>query len=114
MKKLLIIAAVWMLSSCGGSGTKTGTTGTDSTGTSGGATMYYNGDIITMEGDQPQYVEAAVVKDGKIAFVGTKDEAMKAAGEGHTMVDLQGKTMIPGFFDGPCTFCSFWPTGSWG
>ena len=65
----------------------------------GGAVMYFNGDIITMEGDQPQYAEAVVVKDGKIAFVGSKDEAMKAAGKGHQMVDLQGKTMLPGFID---------------
>jgi len=63
------------------------------------ATMYYNGDIITMEGDSANYAEAVVVKDGKISFVGSKDEAMKAAGDGHQMVDLQGKTMLPGFLD---------------
>ena len=61
--------------------------------------MYYNGDIITMEGDSANYAEAVVVKDGKISFVGGKEEAMKAAGEGHQMVDLQGKTMLPGFLD---------------
>ena len=65
----------------------------------GSATMYYNGDIITMEGDSANYAEAIVVKDGKIIFVGSKSEAMKAAGEGHQMVDLQGKTMLPGFLD---------------
>lgn len=61
--------------------------------------MYYGGDIITMEGDSAQYAEAVVVKDGNIVFVGSKDEAMKAAGEGHQMVDLQGKTLIPAFID---------------
>jgi hypothetical protein len=39
------------------------------------------------------------VKEGKILFVGAKDEAMKAAGAGHQMVDLQGKTLLPGFID---------------
>jgi predicted amidohydrolase YtcJ len=63
------------------------------------ATMYYKGDIITMEGDSANYAEAVVVKDGIITFVGGKEEAMKAAGEGHKMVDLQGKTMLPGFLD---------------
>lgn len=63
------------------------------------ATMYFGGDIITMEGDSAQYAEAVVVKDGNIVFVGTKDEAMKAAGEDHQMVDLQGKTLIPAFID---------------
>ena len=64
------------------------------------ATMYYGGDIITMEGDSATYAESIVVKDGKIIFVGGKDEAMKAAGDGHNMIDLQGKTMLPGFIDG--------------
>ncbi|MFY8110396.1 MAG: amidohydrolase [Flavobacterium sp.] len=66
---------------------------------SGAAVVYYNGDIITMEGKQPTYAEAVVVKDGKILFVGTEAEAMKQAGEGHTMVDLKGKTMLPAFLD---------------
>jgi predicted amidohydrolase YtcJ len=67
---------------------------------SASATLYYGGDIITMEGDSAQYAEAVVVKDGEILFVGSKDEAMKQAGEGHTMVDLEGKTLIPAFIDG--------------
>ncbi|MGL2993097.1 amidohydrolase [Flavobacterium sp. TSSA_36] len=71
------------------------------------ATVYYNGDILTMEGDQPQYVDALVVKDGKIAFVGSEDEAMKQAGAGHTMIDLAGKTLVPGFVDGHCHFAAF-------
>ena len=64
-----------------------------------GATVYYNGDIITMEGNTPTYTEALVVKDGKILFVGKSDEAMKQAGAGHTMIDLEGKTLLPGFLD---------------
>ena len=61
--------------------------------------IYYGGNIITMEGDSANYAEAVVVKDGKIVFVGSKDEAMKVAGDGHEMVDLKGKTMMPGFID---------------
>jgi len=64
------------------------------------AAVYYNGDILTMEGDTPAYVEALVVRDGKIQFVGPSAEAMKVAGRGHRMVDLQGKTLLPGFIDG--------------
>ena len=29
------------------------------------ATVYFNGDILTMEGDKPQYVEAIVVKESE-------------------------------------------------
>lgn len=64
------------------------------------STVYYGGDIITMEGDSARYAESVAVKDGKILFVGGKDEAMKAAGVGHQMVDLEGKTLVPGFIDG--------------
>lgn len=60
-----------------------------------------------MEGDSATYAESVVVKDGKIAFVGSKDKAMKAAGDNHTMVDLQGKTLVPGFFDGHSHFAGF-------
>ncbi|TAF74089.1 MAG: amidohydrolase [Flavobacterium sp.] len=73
-------------------------------GNSKTATVYYNGDIITMEGEKPTYAEAVVVKDGKILFVGEEDEAMKQAGEDHTMIDLEGKTLVPGFVDGHLHF----------
>lgn len=66
---------------------------------SGAAQVYYNGEIITMEGEQPQYAEAVVVKDEKILYVGTEEEAMKQAGSGHSMIDLEGKTMMPGFVE---------------
>lgn len=62
--------------------------------------VYFGGDIITMEGDSAGYAEALVVKDGKILFVGNKADAMEAAGTGHQMVDLQGKTLLPAFIDG--------------
>jgi hypothetical protein len=61
--------------------------------------VYFNGDIITMEGDAPQYVEALVARDGKIAFVGSKDAALEEAGDGAKMIDLGGKTLLPGFLD---------------
>jgi predicted amidohydrolase YtcJ len=63
------------------------------------ATVYFGGDIITMEGDSAQYAEAVAVKDGKILLVGTRDEAMAAAGAGHKMIDLKGQAMLPGFID---------------
>ena len=58
------------------------------------------GPIVTMEGDQPTVVEAVVVDDGKIVFVGTKAEALQRQGEGTMLKDLGGKTLMPGFIDG--------------
>ena len=63
------------------------------------ATVYYNGDIVTMEGKKPNYAQAVVTNNGKIIYVGKKSKAMKIAGPGHKMVDLQGKTMMPGFIE---------------
>lgn len=71
------------------------------------ATVYFGGDILTMVGNEPSYVEALVVKDGIISFSGNADEAMKAAGTGHQMVNLEGKTLIPGFIDGHAHFANF-------
>jgi predicted amidohydrolase YtcJ len=71
------------------------------------ATVYFNGDIITMAGDQPNYAEALVEQDGKIVFVGASEEAMNTAGTGHKMINLKGKTMLPGFIDGHAHFANF-------
>lgn len=63
-------------------------------------TIYYGGDILTMEGDEPQYAEAVVQREGKIVFVGTKEEALKQFKGKAEEVDLQGKTLLPAFLDG--------------
>jgi predicted amidohydrolase YtcJ len=62
-------------------------------------TIYYGGNIITMEGDGEQYAEAVAVKDDKILFVGSKKEAMKMKGDSTVLIDLHGKTMMPGFIE---------------
>jgi predicted amidohydrolase YtcJ len=61
--------------------------------------IYYNGSILTMAGSEPTYVEALAVKNGKIALVGSKDDALKMKGDGTRVVDLQGKALLPGFLD---------------
>jgi hypothetical protein len=58
------------------------------------------GPIVTMEGDQPTIVEAVVVDDGRITFVGRKAEALEHQGEGTVLKDLGGKALVPGFIDG--------------
>ncbi len=62
-------------------------------------TIYYNGDILTMEGEEPQYVEAVAVKDGKIIFTGSLQEVEKYKNSSTTMKNLEGNTMLPGFID---------------
>lgn len=63
-------------------------------------TLYSGGDILTMAGDQPRYVEALAVRDGRIVFAGEKTEARAALGATAKEVDLAGRTLLPGFIDG--------------
>ncbi len=62
-------------------------------------TIYHNGSILTMAGEEPTYVEALAVKDGKIALAGSKDDALKLRGDSTTLEDLGGKALLPGFLD---------------
>lgn len=63
------------------------------------STVYVNGDILTMQGDIPQYVEAIVVHNDKITFAGNKNQALTLAGPNPTLHDLKGQTLMPGFID---------------
>jgi len=58
-------------------------------------TLYVNGDILTMAGNEPAYVEALAVDHGRISYAGPRASAPSAQ---HT-VDLGGKTLLPGFID---------------
>lgn len=68
----------------------------DTSGTTG--QLYYNGEILTMQSENPEYVEAVVEQDGKIVFVGSKKEAEENF-ENVKKIDLNGKTLLPGFID---------------
>ncbi|PQB05860.1 hydrolase [Aureitalea marina] len=63
-------------------------------------TIYHNGDILTMAGEEASYVEAVVQREGQIIFVGSKEDAMAQFGGKAKEVDLNGQTMLPGFIDG--------------
>ncbi|MGB3077311.1 MAG: amidohydrolase [Chitinophagales bacterium] len=74
--------------------------------------IYYGGDIITMEGNEAAYPEALAIQAGKIVFVGSKAEAEEMKGDATVMVDLQGKTMLPGFIDPHSHFINALSMGS--
>ena len=62
-------------------------------------TLYYGGPIITMEGGEPNYVEAVVTRGGKIIYTGKKSVLTHQMSSEMESVDLQGKTMLPGFIE---------------
>lgn len=61
-------------------------------------TLFFNGNIITMDKNQP-YVDSIVVEKDKFAFAGEYNNAMKLIGDNDEKIDLKGKTVIPGFND---------------
>ena len=62
-------------------------------------TIFYNGNLITIEGSQP-VAEAIALRDGLILAVGTSEDILALQGSGTRVVDLQGQTLMPGFIDG--------------
>ena len=91
MHAILILLSILGLAGCNSSHTGTPSTLADS--------IYYGGDIITMDGDSANYAEAIAVKNGKIVFVGSKTDAEKLKGDSTSMHNLEGKTLLPGFLD---------------
>lgn len=65
--------------------------------------LFFNGMILTMDSANPQ-VEAVAVKDGKIMDVGSYGEMLCHVSDETEMVDLKGKTMLPGFIDPHCHY----------
>ena len=62
-------------------------------------TIYFGGNIITLDEANPN-VEAVAVKQGKIIATGLRVDLEQARKGARTaMVDLAGKTLIPGFVD---------------
>lgn len=59
-----------------------------------------NGRITTMAaGDDPAEVEAVAVVGDRISAVGTTDEIRSLAGPATSVVDVQGRRVIPGLID---------------
>jgi predicted amidohydrolase YtcJ len=60
--------------------------------------IFQNGNIYTVDSNTPK-AEAVAVKDGKITFVGSNAEVENYRGSNTQVVDLGGKTMVPGLIE---------------
>ena len=60
--------------------------------------ILYNGNVVTVD-NKFRVAEAIAIADGRIVEVGSNRKVRKLAEETTTMVDLQGKTVTPGFID---------------
>lgn len=62
--------------------------------------LYLNGNIYTMDAAQPRAQAMAIDHEsGRILAVGTNDEVRRVGGQQRELVDLRGKTVLPGFID---------------
>ncbi len=64
----------------------------------GADTVLRNGAVYTVDTTQ-SWAEAVAITAGRITFVGSNDEAGKHIGADTTVVDLQGRLMLPAFQD---------------
>jgi len=60
--------------------------------------VYVNGKVITMDRKSTQ-AEAVAVKEDKIVAVGSSKKIRTLVNSGTRVVDLRGKTLLPGFYD---------------
>ena len=60
--------------------------------------ILYNGQVLTMTAGLPTE-QAIALKGDLILAVGSDDQILAHAGEGTVVIDLEGKTLMPGFVD---------------
>jgi predicted amidohydrolase YtcJ len=62
-----------------------------------------NGNIVTVDPDQPQ-CEAIAIRGDRIAALGTSAEIERFVGASTKLIDLEGRLAIPGFIEGHAHF----------
>src|SRR5205823_9504592 len=63
--------------------------------------VFVNGRVLTMDSQRPE-AEAVAVVGERILAVGRSQEIRALAGPGAEVVDLRGRTLLPGFIDSHC------------
>ena len=60
--------------------------------------LFVNGMIFTADKENP-YAQAMAIKDDRIAWVGSDEEANTLSSDASEVIDLNGKRTLPGFID---------------
>jgi len=60
--------------------------------------VFVNGNVLTLDGNHP-HAQAVAISNGRIAAVGADASMREFIGPGTEVVDLRGKTLLPGFND---------------
>lgn len=99
---LIIITSViaWQLSRAEYGGAQSPSSATiANSDTTGDADLIYRDAIIVTMNEAEFMAQAIAIKDGRILAVGSNDEVMTHKGSDTRIIDLQGKTILPGFID---------------
>ena len=64
-------------------------------------TLFLNGNVYTGNPRTP-HAEAIIARESRIAFVGSNTDAKRFAKDDTHVVDLGGKTVVPGLTDSHC------------
>jgi len=63
------------------------------------ALILHHGKVVTVDQNFSIAEAIAINEDGRIAAVGSNDEILKLQGQGSQLLDLAGKTVLPGLMD---------------
>jgi predicted amidohydrolase YtcJ len=72
--------------------------------------IFHNGEVLTMEAGMPTH-EAIAIRGKEIIAVGTDPEIMDLRGPTTELIDLGGRTLMPGFIEGHSHVLHFAPGG---
>ncbi|SEU20883.1 amidohydrolase [Variovorax sp. OV084] len=100
-------ASAILVAGCGGSGGSSGFGGFNAVGPTDTSpvtpasadAIFINGKVVTVDNNS-RVAQAFAVKDGKFLSVGSTDEIKPLASANTQVVDLKGRTVIPGLADG--------------
>lgn len=67
--------------------------------------IFINGNIVTLENEEK--AEAFCIRDGFFTAVGSNTQISALAYENEEIIDLKGKTVVPGFCDGHMHFLNY-------
>jgi hypothetical protein len=68
--------------------------------------LLFNGKVVTVDA-QDTIGEAVAIKFGKILAVGSDNEVKPLTGSGTIVIDLEGRTVLPGLIDSHCHIASY-------
>ena len=102
MKRIVIFLCATLLISCG----EQNANQASDTPMNVADMVLTNGNVVTVEEGQPN-AEAIAIIDDKIAAVGSSAEIAAWVGENTEVIDLAGKTAIPGFIEGHGHYTSY-------